>query len=134
MDDQTERDGLMVLKRDALGRVTVSREQREALVDEFERSGLKGAQFARLVGVNYGTFAYWVQQRRHQRGDYDGMKVTKPSALRLVEAVPAVGSSCGGKSAVLVLLPGGASMKIADSSQAALAAALIKAIHADTSC
>jgi|GEM_PF-2203846 len=30
------------LKRDALGRVTLKREQREALLDEFERSGIKG--------------------------------------------------------------------------------------------
>jgi hypothetical protein len=29
----------MILKRDVLGRVTVTREQRERLLDEFERSG-----------------------------------------------------------------------------------------------
>ena len=54
-----------IVKRDALGRVTTSRERREALLDEFERSGLKGTQFARAVGVNYQTFAAWVQRRRH---------------------------------------------------------------------
>jgi hypothetical protein len=35
-----------ILKRDALGRVTVTRAQREALLEEFERSGLKGLPFA----------------------------------------------------------------------------------------
>jgi hypothetical protein len=39
-----------ILKRDALGRVTSSIEQREALLDEFERSGPKGLLSARLVG------------------------------------------------------------------------------------
>ena len=33
-------------KRDALGRVTINRAQREALLDEFERSGMKGVPFA----------------------------------------------------------------------------------------
>lgn len=36
------RAGTTILRRDALGRVTHTREQREALLDEFERSGLKG--------------------------------------------------------------------------------------------
>ncbi len=49
-----------ILKRDALGRVTVTREQREALLDQFERSGLKGQPFARMAGVNYQTFAVWI--------------------------------------------------------------------------
>ena len=59
-----------ILKRDALGRVTLPREQREALIAEFERSGLRAAQFARMAGINYGTFASWMQDRRHARGDY----------------------------------------------------------------
>ena len=61
---------IKILKRDSLGRVTMVREQREALLDEFARSGLKGAAFARAVGINYQTFASWVQPRRHARGDY----------------------------------------------------------------
>lgn len=40
-----------ILKRDVLGLVTIPKEQREALLDEFERSGLKGKPFARLVPV-----------------------------------------------------------------------------------
>ncbi len=41
-----------IVKRDALGRVSTSRERLEALLDVFELSGLKGAQFARAVGFN----------------------------------------------------------------------------------
>lgn len=54
-----------ILKRDALGRVIVTRAQREALLEEFERSELKGLPFARMAGGNYQTFASWVQKRRH---------------------------------------------------------------------
>ena len=41
----------VILKRDALGRIGYTRGQREALLDEFERSGLKGAAFARMIGI-----------------------------------------------------------------------------------
>jgi hypothetical protein len=70
-----------ILKRDALGRIGYSRGQREALLDEFERSGLKGAAFARMTGLQYQTFASWIQRRRHERGDYQ-MAAPAPKASR----------------------------------------------------
>jgi hypothetical protein len=42
-------NALKILKRDAVGRVSYRAEQREAILDEFERSGLKAAAFARLT-------------------------------------------------------------------------------------
>jgi hypothetical protein len=42
-----------IFKRDALGRVTLPREQREALLDEFELSGMPATRFARAAGGNY---------------------------------------------------------------------------------
>jgi hypothetical protein len=63
-------NALKILKRDAVGRVSYRAEQREAILDEFERSGVKGAAFARLTGLQYQTFASWIQRRRHERGDY----------------------------------------------------------------
>jgi transposase len=57
-----------ILKTDVLGRVRTSRERREHLLDEFERSGLSGQKFAALVGIKYPTFATWAQKRRRQRG------------------------------------------------------------------
>ena len=53
-----------VLKTDVLGRVHTPRARREALLEEFERSGVSGAAFAALVGVKYPTLAWWIQQRR----------------------------------------------------------------------
>ena len=65
-----EEQSKTVLRRDALGRTWTTPEKRESILDEFERSGLKGAQFARLAGINYGTFATWLQKRRHERGTF----------------------------------------------------------------
>ena len=55
-----------VLKTDRRGRVRVPRERREALLAEFQRSGVSAAEFARLVGVKYATFAGWVVQQRRR--------------------------------------------------------------------
>jgi hypothetical protein len=48
-----------LLKADIRGRVLVSRKRREALLDEYEKSGLSGERFARLAGICYSTFAAW---------------------------------------------------------------------------
>lgn len=59
-----------VLKTDVLGRVRISREHREALLDAFENGGTSGLEFARSHGVNYQTFASWIQKRRRERDSY----------------------------------------------------------------
>jgi len=41
------------IKRDVLGRVVTPRRKREALLDEFDRSGMSAAAFARQSGLNY---------------------------------------------------------------------------------
>ena len=135
--------GDQIVKRDALGRVSTNRERREALLDEFERSGLKGAQFARAVGVNYPTFASWVQRRRHERGDYSTKRRGTPilpagsangSAVNWIEAVAATPmSSTPGTvtvaDALQVNLPGGAHLMICTPQQVSLAAQLLNALR-----
>ena len=51
------------LKQDSRGQVLVPMERRRELLEEFERSGMSGAQFARLSGVKYATFANWRQKQ-----------------------------------------------------------------------
>ena len=46
-----------VLKTDVLGRVKTPPERREALLDEFEKSGMSGVKFAQFIGVKYQTWA-----------------------------------------------------------------------------
>ena len=55
-----------ILKQDGRGQVSACR--REALLEEFEKSGASGAKFARLAGIKYSTFTVWVLKRRRQRG------------------------------------------------------------------
>lgn len=46
-----------MIQADFRGRVLVPADQREALIDEFERSGLSAMAFCRLDGLTYPTFA-----------------------------------------------------------------------------
>lgn len=133
-----------VLKTDALGRVWVKRARREALLDEFERGGTSAQAFAKLVGVNYQTFASWVQKRRKARqpcppmAKLEALPPAATGALRLVEAVverdgDEAGATIGGESLCLHL-PGGARVEVRDSRQAMLAAELLKALEASRPC
>jgi len=151
-----------ILKRDATGRVHYSREQREAMLDEFERSGLKGAAFVRTVGISYPTFANWIQQRRHARGDYRhkgktaAARARLPGAPRWIEATTAGGLVPGTPAAAVlpgrgpgslsgpvgaapgpplcVELPGGCRLLVGDVRQAELAARLLQSLAPRVSC
>ena len=68
-----------ILKVDVLGRVHTPTEQREAILDGFERSGMPATRFAKKHGINYQTFASWVQKRRRLRGDYAEQKPKEKS-------------------------------------------------------
>lgn len=125
-----------VLKRDELGRVTYPRERREALLDEFERSGLKGRPFAQVAGIKYQTFANWVQRRRRARGGYPVTTCPRPAgeSLHLVEVVAQVAAVTADAppalagmeaSALEVWLPGGTRLLVSDARQAELAAQLL---------
>ena len=52
-----------LLKVDRLGRVRVSAQRREALLDAFESCGVSGVEFAAHIGVKYKTFATWRQKQ-----------------------------------------------------------------------
>lgn len=79
-------------QRDRRSRVNWPRERREQLLDEYERSGLSQAAFARREGVRYPTFAHWVQQRR--RGTLTTPGRRPAVSPRFVEVdVPAESSS-----------------------------------------
>ena len=118
----TETD--QILKVDMAGRVWTPRQRREAVLDEFERSGMSAAKFAEFVGVKDQTFASWVQKRRRRQANA-GAPAAAP-ALRGVEAaVAGPGAGLG------VHLEGGARIEITDAAQAKLAAALLAALAAE---
>src|SRR5208282_1097853 len=99
-----------ILKKDVLGRVKTPRERREALLAEFERSGMSGQKFAAWAGIKYATFAHWRQQRRKQQGQ--ASKSPGKNPVRWLEAVvakngPAPESAPSGTVGIIVQGPGG---------------------------
>lgn len=130
-----------VVKQDARGRVRVSVERREALLDEFEKSGSSGARFARLAGIKYATFANWVQNRRRQRlavstvvkvpaSGNDAVAKAGPVHLfeALVEGNSGVGQSGAATDGLLIELPGGCRLRIASPLELQMAAELVSLI------
>ena len=116
-------EGEQLLKVDVAGRVWTPQERREALLDEFERGGTPAAEFARMVGIKYPTFASWVQQRRRARAA-GGAGPQAVAPVRWMEAL--VGA--GAPPALCVQLPGGARLEIGDAGAVALAAQLLRAL------
>jgi hypothetical protein len=115
-----------VIKTDVLGRMRTSAARRESLLDEFAGSGLSGKKFAALVGIKYQTLATWLQKRRRRTG-----ATAQPiDTVRWLEAVVDKAQSCGGKPglSLMIELPGGARMAVSHATQAALAAAVVRAL------
>ena len=136
-------NGTTILNRHALGRIGYPRGQREALLDEFERSGLKGAAFARTAGISYATFANWIQKRRHARGDYGaasraGRTEAKPRPRWLEAAVPQPPAPAPvlvePAAPLAVELRCGTRLLVGDARQAALAAQFLQALQSSAPC
>lgn len=116
----------LILKTNSRGHVRMPVERQQALLVEFDRSGLCGKQFARLSGINYSTFQYWLQRRKLNSGNSEAG--SKKQQLTWVEAMvqqasPAVSSG------LLVHFPGGARAEILSQQHIALAAALVRALE-----
>jgi hypothetical protein len=94
--------------------------RRAQLLAAFDRSGLSAAAFARQQSLNYTTFCGW----RHRRA-----KAKTSSGLVQVElaSVPAPAE-------MVIELPARARMRINSAGQIELAARLLQALNATTSC
>ena len=118
--------GSEILKVDEVGRVRTPPAKREAMLAEYGRSGMTGAQFARFVGVRYSTLMYWLQRRRKEAGPTGQM------------ATPMPGIRVGWKREWRVRFPslrtswwkigGGVRMVVGNKAQAALAGELLRAM------
>ena len=113
---------------DTRGRVRVSRQRREVLLAQFDKSGMTGKRFAAWAGINYQTLCGWLQKRRKAAAS-QGSVVTEPRSLQWVEAVAEGESPQVPKPGVLVVhLSGGARMEISDALSAALAAEMLRSL------
>ena len=121
-----------IMSQDAQGRVLVSRERRESLLEEYDRSGMSGVKFAQYVGIKYSTLAYWLQSRRRRRqrekslikagADTEGAR----NNGAWIEAVVENGSPARvATGALRIYFAGGAYCQISSTGEAALAAELL---------
>ena len=113
-----------ILKADSKGRLRLSAQRREGILDEFEKSGLSARSFVKMIGVNYQTFMSWLQKRRKGR-DISPLMTQPPRAapMRFAEAL-IVGESAE-KAVLTIELPGGSRLKIYDAQQLELACQLL---------
>jgi hypothetical protein len=125
-------EGGEILSQDAQGRVLVSRERRELVLEQYDRSGMSGVKFAEYVGIKYSTLAYWLQSRRRKREREKSL--TKASAESepsknngaWIEAVIEKGSGPRVQvGAIRIYFAGGAYCQISSAAEAALAAELL---------
>ena len=122
---------LALIKTDALGRMRTSSERREMLLNEFDRSGMSGAEFAAMIGIKYQTFAGWRQRRARQRKFEALARVPAKSPLRLIEAVVAAKPEGTVPDLGLIIqLPGGARMEVTHADQLPLVSAVLKSLQA----
>jgi transposase-like protein len=107
-------------KRDRMGRRITPRSRREELVGAWQRSGLTQAEFARREGVQYPTFASWVQQARGAKG------ARKSAAPKVRFAEVQWPANLGAAAALEVRLPDGTVLR---GGSALELAALVRALR-----
>lgn len=125
-------EGIELLRVDTRGRVRVSRERREVLLAEYDRSGMSGAAFAEWAGVKYPTFMSWVSGRRRERGKGQDPCKEKVSWVEAVierdgEREGGVGNGISGE--LLIELGSGVRMRVADLVGAGLAAEVLRKLE-----
>lgn len=121
-----------ILSQDARGRVLVSRERRQSLLEEYDRSGMSAMKFAQYIGIKYSTLAYWLQSRRRQRQKEKSLLKASAgteagrSNGAWIEAVVENPSRSGVSVGTLrIYFAGGAYCQISNAGEAALAADLL---------
>ena len=139
MTDSNDEESSSLVKTDVLGRRLTTPSQRKAILDEFERSGLSGPEFARNCGINYQTLATWRQKRNQQRsqelGEANGEKSTPSTSMSLLEvALPSVEEAEGAelvspppKEALVIGLAEGVHLEIKEAGSLDLALSFAKA-------
>ena len=124
--------GSEILKVDEVGRVRTPPEKRQALLTEFDRSGMTGAQFARFSGVRYPTLMNWVQKRRKEAEPNEQIVVEREDQPRWLEA--RVEGEIPKSENIVVEIGGGVRMVVGNRAQAALAGELLRAMGLGGGC
>ena len=115
-----------ILKTDKLGRVQVPAERREAILDEFERSGMSGAAFAKLHGIKYQTFAGWRAKRK--KNATEGKPAVAPQFV-VLETGESGEMATGPGEGMEIKLADGTCLRVCSRDQAVLAADFIRSLR-----
>jgi transposase-like protein len=118
--------GSEILKVDEVGRVRTPPEKREAMLAEYERSGMTGAQFARFVGVRYSRLMYWLQKRRKEGGQGEERANSRKDPARWLEA--RVEGDVSRSEKLVVEMGDGIRMLVSNRTQAELAGEVLRAL------
>jgi hypothetical protein len=126
---KNESKGGELLRLDARGRVRTGRGRREMLLAEFDRSGVSGARFVRMAGINYQTFCGWLHVRRRAAVGKPASK-GHPKPVKWLEAAVTNAAPPPLAGPLQVELPGGAWMDLASPDQLRAAAQLLRELNA----
>ncbi len=125
---KSDSNGGELLRLDTKGRVRTGRERREMLLAEFDRSGVSGARFARMAGINYQTFCGWLHVRRRESAGKPASKRFKP--VKWLETAVTTATLPAQAEPLRVQLPGGAWMDLGSPEQLRAAAQLLMELGA----
>lgn len=123
--------GSEIVKTSKAGHILTSRHHRQELLAEFDKSGICASEFAKLAGIKYPTFMYWLQQRRRKQPasalPTAPAKGTPALWLEGVIEKAQSGAASGAVLPLVVRLPSGAALEIGHPSHVQLGAALLRA-------
>jgi transposase-like protein len=112
-----------IIRTGSDGRLRFTQDQRQALLDAYDASGLSAMAFARGHGVHYQTFIAWLRKRREHARPPDG---SSPAFAEVIFA----GSDPGATAhALRILLPCGAVIEVGSSAALPLAVELLTTLR-----
>ena len=141
LDRMTSTTGVVdgLIKHDTRGRLRTTRERREALLAEYDRSAMTGRKFAKWAGIKYSTFANWLQARRKLGCRELAAPVAEPTTgTRWLEAVvdgsPQKEPAKVKSAKLIVHGPGGVRLELSDEKQVPWAARLLRELTEKPGC
>jgi transposase-like protein len=111
-----------IIRTGSDGRLRYSPEQRQTLLNAFDRGGQSAMAFSKSHGVSYQTFIAWLRKRR------DGGASLPPGVSPFAE-VMLEASSPSSTSALRILLPCGTVIEVTSRAALPLAAELLSTLR-----
>jgi transposase-like protein len=111
-----------IIRTGSDGRLRYSPDQRQALLDAFDRSGMSAMGFTRQHGVHYQTFIAWIRKRRQNSGsEIEGPEFAEVLLSGREPAPPAGG--------LRIVLPCGTALEVTSRAALPLAAELLQTLR-----